>query len=353
MREQECRISLDTWGTRTAASPKAGREEADRLLREVEVLGNPAMLRARALAISGSSWRAVGDFPRAHQNFAEASQLYRSLGCPDRQTALDEADLRRRLALLHYSEGKPDLAEAEAREAVVIFRAADAGHLLGLALTALGIAEIELGKSRAIATLSQAASLIDPVISMPSHLAAVHNMVVALTIFQPTAESLEDCVRMINDMRLSARSRRPSRAGQQRQKVRRPQKTLADAMARSLLGRLHNLLGQHEEARRVLESAREDLAELGAPADLALVNLDLAQSLIWISRPRQWVRISILVGEALEISQCTARKEEERKATLSLTNVEESSKLSRRRLQEELEICRRLVLQSRSAAAGQ
>lgn len=261
--------------------------------------------------------------------------------------------MRRRISLLHYSEGKPELAEIEAHEAVVIFQAADAGHFLGLALTALGIAEIELDKPKAIATLSQAASLIDPSISLPSHLAAVHNMIVALATFQLTADSLEECVRMVNDMRLSARSRRPSRAGQQRQKVRRPQKTLPDAMARSLLGRLHNLLGQHEEARRVLESAREDLAELGAPADRALVDIDLAQSLIWVSRPRQFSRISTLVTEALEISRSEIRTEAERTAVHTLTVVEESSKLSRRRLLEELEVCRRLVLQSRSAAAGQ
>ena len=65
-REQECRILLDTWGARTVASPKAAREEADRLLREVELLGNPPALRARALAISGSSWRSLAEYQRAH-----------------------------------------------------------------------------------------------------------------------------------------------------------------------------------------------------------------------------------------------------------------------------------------------
>jgi len=64
-------------------------------------------------------------------NFAEARTIYRELGCPNRH----------RLALLHFSEGKPELAEEEAHEAVVIFQAADAGHLLGLALTVLGIVE--------------------------------------------------------------------------------------------------------------------------------------------------------------------------------------------------------------------
>ena len=103
----------------------------------------------------------------------------------------------------------------------------------------------------------------------------------------------------------------------------------------------------------MLESAREDLAELGAPADRALVDIDLAQSLIWVSRPRQFARISTLVAEALEISRSEIRTEAERTAVHTLTVVEESSKLSRRRLQEELEVCRRLVLQSRSAAAGQ
>lgn len=63
-------ILLDTWGARTVASPKLAWEEADRLLREVERLGNPPALRARALASSGSSWRSLAEGLNLAKNLA-------------------------------------------------------------------------------------------------------------------------------------------------------------------------------------------------------------------------------------------------------------------------------------------
>ncbi len=351
-KEQECRNLLDTWGSRTADSPRAGREEADRLLREVELLGNPAELRARALAMSGSSWRALGQFEKAHQCYAEAESIYRELRCPNRQIALDEGDLLRRLALLFLCEGKLELAEGKAHEAVRLFQAADEKHLLGQALVALGIVELHLDKPVAVEILSRACTLVDPLTSLPEHHAALHNLAVALSVFEPSAALLEDCQRMVSEMRLGTRSRQPSRRDRQRQQVGRRQKTLPDAMARVLLGRVYNLLGQHEEGRKVLESAREDLAELGAPVDQAAASIELAESLLWSTNPRQWARIGALVDEALQLSSSFPRGEKELAALAKLKEASTAA-LSRRHLQEQLQVCRRLILESQVVAVGQ
>lgn len=109
-------------------------------------------------------------------------------------------------------------------------------------------------------------------------------------------------------------------------------------MARALLGRIHNLLGQHEEARRLLVSAREDLAELGAPAQQAEANIELAESLIWSSSPMLWARVGPLVDEALSLVQCFPRGDQELAAVEKLRTA--SAALSRRRLHEHLKICR-------------
>lgn len=348
MREQECRILLDTWGARTADSPALGRKEADRLLREVELLGGPPVLRARALAISGSSWRALGKLDLAHECYNEAFRLYEQLRCKERQLALDEGDLLRRLALLHFTEGKPVEAAKVIHQAVLIFQGAEADHLLGLALTAQGIIEIELKQPSAIETLSRAVLLVDPVVSLPAHLAAIHNLVIALSAFEPEAQLLEECLAMVNDLRLSPRSRRPSRAQRQRQPLGRRLKTLPDAMARALLGRLHNLLGQHHEGRRLLESAREDLAELGALSYQAAVCIELAECWLWTTSPRQWQRVEALVTEACSLGVLLPKDDQERAAVAMLSVG--VAKLSRRRLQEQLKICRRLVLRGNATA---
>ena len=350
MSEQECRILLDTWGARTAASPIEGRKEADRILREVARLGNPPALKARALAISGSSFRATGKLDQAGEHFAQAAQIYLELGCRERQLCLDEGDLRRRMALLLYSKGQLELAVSQAREAVLLFQAADEPHLLGISLMAMGIAEIDLGETRALQTLSRACELVDPAVSMAEYVAAVHNLVFALATFEPTTERLEECLRTVCEMRLGARSRQPSRRGRQRQLVGKRLKTLPDAMARALLGRIHNLLGQHEEARRLLVTARVDLAELGAPAEQAGANIELAECLIWSASPKLWTRVGPLVDEALKLVHCFPRGEQELAAVEKLRSA--SATLSRRRLHEHLKVCRRLVLESSVAAAG-
>lgn len=348
MREQECRILLDTWGARTADSPALGRKEADRLLLEVDLLGGPPVLRARALAISGSSWRALGKLELAHECYNEAFRLYEQLRCKERQLALDEGDLLRRLALLHFTEGNPVEAAKVIHQAVLIFQGAEADHLLGLALTAKGIIEIELRQPSAIETLSRAVLKVDPEVSLPEYLATLQNLVVALAAFEPGAECLEECLEMVNELRLSRRSRRPSRRHRHRQTIGRRLKTLPDAMARALLGRLHNLLGQHHDGRRLLESAREDLAELGAVADQAVVCIELAECWIWTSSPRQWAHVEALVQEACSLTGALPRDEQER-AAIALFTVG-VSKVSRRRLQEQLKVCRRLVLHSNAAA---
>lgn len=342
--QQECRILLDNWGAHTAHNPLFGREEADRLLKRVEDLGNPPALRARALAISGSSWRALGKLDRAHSCYSEAFRIYRTLGCEERQLALDEADLLRRLALLHLCEGKPEAASEVIHQAVLVFQGAGEKHLLGLALNAEGLIEIELDRPEAVATLSKALLLVDPVVSLPAQQATLHNLILALATFEPEAKHIEDCLAMLNAMRLSPRSRRPSRQKAQRQVVGRRLKTLPDAMARALLGRLHNLLGQHDEARRLLESAREDLGDLGAAFDKAIVCIELAECWIWTAYPRSWSRVADLVREAFELSGSLPQDEKERAALAVLTL--EVTKASRRRLQEQLKVCRRLVLRN-------
>lgn len=351
MSEQECRILLDTWGARTAASPLEGREEADRLLRAVDGLGNPPALRARALAISGSSWRVLGNLPRAHEDYEEAERLYLKLQCTSRQLAMDEADLQRRLALLFYSEGQLERARDYSRNAIRVFQAAEARHQLGLALVALGIIELDLGLARSVETLSRACAEIDPKVSLPGYLAAIHNLVAALAAFEPSVEMLESCLRLVAEMRLGPRSRQPSRQTRQRQRIGKRKLTLADAMSRVLLGRIHNLLGQHEDARRVLHTARADLMVLGAPASQATASVELAECLLWSPSPKFRAMVGPLVDEALALVPCFPRGALELEAMARLK--EAGTGVPRRRLQADLQKCRRLILGSFVAGAGQ
>ena len=60
--------------------------------------------------------------------------------------------------------------------------------------------------------------------------------------------------------------------------------------------------------------------------------------------PKAWSRVADLVREAFELSGSLPQDEKERAALAVLTL--EVSKASRRRLQEQLKVCRRLVMRS-------
>lgn len=301
--EREYRQFLDLWDAIAFESPEAGRRHADQGLELVRQLCNPPpALLARAFAICGSSFRAVSELARAEECFQEARKLYENIAILLRQDNLDKADLYRRMVFLRLEQRCFDEALELAHHAATILSVAGASHELGRVYAAKGLAQLKLGDPGAIDTLCLALGKLDAGQNPNAYHAACHNLLMALGELRPKPELLEAALAQLCKARLTKRSRRPARRQAHRLRLtgyRR--KTMPDAKARFLQGRILNLLGQHEEARKLLESAREDLITLGMPLAVAEVSIELAECYLWFSESRRWPRIERLAREALEL----------------------------------------------------
>lgn len=297
---EECRTLIDNWGQIAFADPEGGKRHADRCLELVASLGYPPDLYARALTIHASSCRLLGDLSAADLSYSRALRIYETLWGADRSLVLDEADLHRRLAYLRMQQQRPDEALHHARFAVQIFTVAAMRHELGQALAALGWVQLEMKSSRAPATLSHALAYLDDTNSVNDRLAVLYNLAYAFTLFEePDPKQLTSMLSCVTQARLCARSRRRPAGTRYLAGFRR--KTPADALMRFLQGRILVLLGQHEEARRLLETAREDLTLLEMPFDVAAASLELAECYLWLADHERWPRIETLCREVLTL----------------------------------------------------
>lgn len=300
MDREECRSFLDQWGRIAAADPLEGRQHAAWGLKLVAALDYPPDLYARALTIHGSSCRLLGDLVAADSSYTQALRIYETLGGTDRDLVLDEADLNRRLAYLRMQQRRPEEALRCAGWAIRIFSAAGERHALGKALSALGGVQLEMGSPKAIATLGRALHALDLSRSHNAVLTVLYNLAYAFTIFEdPDPKQLTSVLSCLTQARLCARSRR--RPAETRYLAGFRRKTPADALIRFLQGRILVLLGQHEEARRLLETAREDLTLLEMPFDVAAASLELAECYLWLADHERWPRIETLCREVLTL----------------------------------------------------
>jgi tetratricopeptide (TPR) repeat protein len=288
-----CREFLDRWNMISFRDPQAGRRHADRGLEMVRQLGSPPELLARGLTILGSSYRATGDLPRADHAYAAALRIYHGLDVSDRRgIALDEADLHRRRAILRMEEHRYAEGLDAADRAITIYKAGQDRHELGRSYSAKGLLEYKMGYRASIGTISHALTLMDASRNPDAHDAASHNLQLALADFKPEAATLERSLEQLHAARVSRRSLRPSRRqGHRRQLMARRRRTLADAKTRYLQGRILVMLGRHDEARPLLETAHEDLLALHAPLDAAATALPASASF-----GQQCSQVVVLVG---------------------------------------------------------
>jgi tetratricopeptide (TPR) repeat protein len=308
---EECRRFLDEWDDQAFEDVQLGRQLADEGLARVRALGNPPDLYARALANQGSSFRVTSDLSRAEKLYKEAEGLYRSLilsldfgYIQQRQAILDQADLERRWAYLRRDQRRFCEALDRATAAESVFLAANDLYNVGRSRSVRGTIHSERGhQEEAIPWLSSALTCFEPGKHDEAIYAAAHNLQIALTESDPSPECLEETLRQVTEGRLSRTSRRPSRTGSvSRQLMGHRRRTLPDAKARGLQGRILALLHQYPDAQRLLESAREDLIFVDASLDAAVVDVELGECyLCSIGGHRRWDRIEELAKEAIEL----------------------------------------------------
>lgn len=301
--EHDCRQHLDLWDTIAFESPEAGHKHVEQGCQLIRRLPDPPpALLARAHTIRGSSFRAIGDLGRAEECFSDARKLYIGLLGYRREDILDEADLYRRIAYLRMEQQRFGDALEFVHRAATIRAAAEAEHELGRALAAKGTIQATMNDPKAIGTLCLALGKLDPEQNANAYDSTCHNLLAALCQFRPEPELLEAAMKELCRARLDDRSLCPGRRkAHQLRPAGRRRRTMPDARARFLQGRILVLLGQHEEARKLLETAREDFIALGMPLDAAAISIELAECYLWFSDSRRWPRIERLARESLEL----------------------------------------------------
>lgn len=174
----DLRLSDPTAAVRVA---EGARDLAARLDRDAMPHGRWLALQAEAWAILGSAWRAVADLRRAENALNVANAF---LDAAEKQRDLDpwaRPRLAQRACYLRCDQGRFDEALTLNRETLIAYREladpqGEAGALVDRALI--------LGRRRqtrpAMACLTSAFSLLDPVQSPRSFRAAVHNMAIYL-----------------------------------------------------------------------------------------------------------------------------------------------------------------------------
>lgn len=309
MTAKECRAFLDRWPELVFRDPGAGRAHAAEGITRVERLGNPPELQARALAFMGSSLRPSN--PREAMAFLErALRIYRKHGevvTPSRQMLQDEADTRRRAALVHMElaalsyHGHHDHAFDEADRAYklcVALRDPEAA-----ARCQLSRATIHIRFDEYIPALSVLLPALPELQGIHS-IGAAHNVKTALIWSRrrgiPIPKDLRRLAltRSIRLVRLAPSSRErwvdpPAGGSHGRRK-----KTPEDALWRWNLAIFLEEDRRYRDALRVYLTARDDLADLDMPLYVAEITLDVAPL---YARFGMWDEVQHVAAEAVRL----------------------------------------------------
>jgi tetratricopeptide (TPR) repeat protein len=285
-----CRSFLDSFDERTVEDPYLARRWATagvRLVSKVEEAAGSEqpVLQARARTLLGSSNRGIGDREGAERAYAEAGTLYADLDAP-----LDRADLRRRIAYLRMEQGRFDEALVELEAARDVFQAAGDEARLGLVLMAVGhVYQVRGDQDRALVRLIQALPLVERADRPQAVRVLVLNIAGTLAAGRaPEAGAVHDAIRLVR----KGRAKRGGRFGHRA-------RTLPDAKARWVLGLLYwRLPKRRPRALELLETAREDLAALGSPYDVAAVSLDLGGMYV---HKKRWQDAESMAEQTLEL----------------------------------------------------
>ncbi|MCP4662524.1 MAG: hypothetical protein GY856_44575 [bacterium] len=290
-----CRAFLDSYGEEAFGQPRTGQRLAvigiDLVSRVEERTGEelPA-LRARALAIRGSSCRAAGNLEGAREYYGQARQLYDQLEEP-----LDEADLLRRCVFLHRDLEQWQEAIDCAKMAAKIFLAAGDKQRYGLVLVVKATVLTRMRQPEpAIPILSKALAYLDYDRSPQAFYSGVHNLTVALAQApDPSPELVATALRWLREAR---RAGPPRGIGAREYGYRK--RTVPDAKLRHVLALLLRRSGKPRTATRFLEEARQDLAALELPLDVVGVALDLGEL---YAEEGRWAELEQVSSETVQL----------------------------------------------------
>ncbi len=309
MTAKTCRAFLDRWDELAFRNPKAGQAHAAEGLARVEQLGNPPGLHARALAFMGSSVR-PSDPSEALVHLEHSLGIYCQHGAtttPSRQMLQDEADARRRAALVHR-----DLAALGRQTHLdTAFDEVDRAYKLCVALRdPEGAARCQLARATihirfdeylpGLRVLLPALPELQGIYSI----GAAHNVKTALIWSRrrgiPIPKDLRRLAltRSIRLVRLAPSSRErwvdtPAGGSHGRRK-----KTPEDALWRWNLAIFLEEDRRYHEALKVYLTARDDLAELGLPLYVAEITLDVAPL---YARFGMWDKVRQIAAEAIRL----------------------------------------------------
>jgi len=298
MRLEEWPFNLETWGDVAFDDPPAGTRYAKRALASSEDLGRPPEIYATALTISAVDSMMTGHLERAESFYLEALEVFEAIPREPRHPILIlQAHHLRNFAYLRAKQLRYSDAFVLVDKAELIYACVGDDHGFGRALLARGTIHLLQDDPAAVFSLSAALRYLDTEGSK-HYLPAVHNLILALTYFSELDPPiLESSLQFLIEARLSLRSWR--RDPKTRYLGGRRRRVPGDAYLRYLQGRILVLLGAHDQARPLLESAREDFVHLGMVRDAAAAALELAECALWLSGKHRWNRVLKLCSEVL------------------------------------------------------
>ena len=251
----------------TQTSPRKLDDLKRRRLRELE---------ARALCVLGGSYRRLG-------NLAKSEAVYRQALDIDTISLSEQANLCRRLAILRLNQGRIEEALTLVNGAIAIYRQ-EGNESFAKALMARGYIFLESGRySEAVLDHAAALPYINAKKSPRAFHMAIHNICCALTKGSAYPEDLGSAIQYLREANRLTRTKRQS---------------VPKLKLKWIQGILMNKLGFTRRGEMLLANARQGLASLGSPFDVAMVSLDL--SALYLREGRIW-KLSVLANETFQM----------------------------------------------------
>jgi len=298
MRIEKWDFSLDTWSDLVFEDLDQATGYAERAWSSSRELGHPPEIYAVALTITAANSSVSGDFDRSERTYLEGLAAFDSIPREPRNPILiAEADHLRNFAYLRAKQHRYEDAFGLVDQADLIYAVWGDDHGFGRSLLARGTILLMKDDPAAVFSLSAALRYLDTE-RWRQCLPAVFNLINALTRFTEFDPStLEAALNLLVEARLSLRSSRREPATRYLRGRRR--RTPPDAFLRYLQGRILVLLGEHDLARSLLESAREDFLHLKMFREAAFTGLEIAECDLWLSGKHRWNRILTLCTQVL------------------------------------------------------
>lgn len=289
---------IESWDAISYDDAEAGFRLAEVAVTLVSLLDEEAqaVLRPRALATLGSSYRALGDLPQAEEILGEVANMHSKILVP----RLDEADYLRRMAYLRMDQRRWTGALEFAAQTILLCKAEQAEHDAGRAYGAQGAVYLSMVLSGSdvpdgepILSLSEALKRIDPRRGLDTYEAPMCNLALALLEGFPcdlelTLSTLKRALRIHAYRRIT-------------------RKSLPNAHLRWTIGIVYLRIGSADflhRAIQILRRARRRLMDLGVPDKVVQISIDLGRAYYALGR---WGHLRLVAEEILRIDRTLNR----------------------------------------------